>query len=52
MKGSWVQYNGESLVQGKDNLVPFLESNPTLFKNIKDEVEADLNKFLEESNKK
>lgn len=44
MAGSWVKYNGESLVQGRSNLRNFLKNNPDIYKEIKESVEFDLKK--------
>lgn len=46
MKGSWVNYNDESLVQGKDNLSRFLKENEQVFIEIKDAVDHELKKIL------
>lgn len=52
LKGSWVNYNGESLVQGKDNLKSFLRDNPEILDNIKMEVDVELEKQLAETKSK
>lgn len=45
--GSWIKYNGESIVQGQDNVVPLLKENEQLFNEIKDAVDHELKKILD-----
>lgn len=37
--GSWVKYNGTSIAQGLDNVVPVLKENPELLEELKQKVE-------------
>lgn len=46
MKGSWVKYGEESIVQGKDNLKYYLKENPAIFEDIKQQVDFELEKIL------
>ena len=46
MAGSWVKYNGESVVQGKDKLQEYMKQNPEIYKEIKEAVDFELEKVL------
>lgn len=46
MAGSWVKYNGESIVQGKDKLQEYMKQNEEVYKEIKDAVDFELEKVL------
>jgi recombination protein RecA len=46
MAGSWVKYNGESLVQGRTNLRNFLKENQEIYKEIAEVVEHEMKKIL------
>lgn len=45
MAGSWVKYNEESLVQGRVNLREYLLENQSIYKEIKEAVEFELEKI-------
>lgn len=44
--GSWMKYNGESLVQGQDKLRDYFKENKEIFEEIKEAVNFELNKVI------
>lgn len=46
MKGSWVNYGGESIVQGKDNLKQYFKDNIEVFEDIKQQVDFETEKLI------
>lgn len=44
MAGSWVKYNGESLVQGRSNLRDFLKENQDIYNEVREAVDFELTK--------
>lgn len=45
--GSWVKYNGESIVQGQDKLRDYMQENPEVYKEITEAVDFELAKILD-----
>lgn len=45
--GSWVKYNGESIVQGQDKLRAYMQENPEVYKEITEAVDFELAKILD-----
>jgi len=47
MAGSWVKYQGESLVQGRIKLRDYFVENPEVYKEVKEAVDFELKKILD-----
>lgn len=46
VKGSWVKYGDESIVQGKDKIKHYFKENPEVFEDVKQQVDFELQKIL------
>lgn len=44
--GSWMKYNGESIVQGQDNLREYFKNNDDVYQEIKETVNFELTKII------